>query len=177
MSNSRIKVGLALGSGSARGWAHIGVIDALLKENIPIDYIAGTSIGAFVGAFYAVGEFDYLKEFAQKLDWKEVISFFDVRFPSKGFLDGSRINELISKQMQNKNIEETLIPFITVATNLETGKEVLFTKGNIVDAVRASISIPGVFTPVKQNGHYLVDGGVVNPLPVDVVRNMELTLL
>lgn len=166
------KIGLALGSGSARGWAHIGVIEALQDNGIKIDFLAGTSIGAFVGAFYATNEFDYLKNFALNLNWKEVVSFFDVRFPSKGFLDGGRINQLISNQMVNRQLEDTDIPFAVVATDLSTGNEKVFDRGNIVEAVRASISIPGVFTPFKKDGNLLVDGGLVNPVPIDVVRNM-----
>lgn len=166
------KIGLALGSGSARGWAHIGIIEALKEHDIKIDYLAGTSIGAFVGAFYATGEFDYLKQFALGLDWKEVVSFFDVRFPTKGFLDGGRINQLISKQMENQLIEKTEIPFAVVSTNLNTGKELVLKKGKIVDAVRASISIPGVFTPFRKRKELLVDGGLVNPVPVNIVKEM-----
>lgn len=177
MTKNRKKLGLALGSGSARGWAHIGVINSLLKNNVQIDYIAGTSIGAFVGAFYATGEFEYLKEFALRLEWRDVLSFFDVRFPNRGFLDGTKINELISKQISDMNIEDTMIPFVTVATELNSGKEVRFSKGNIVDAVRASISIPGVFTPFKKQNNFYVDGGLTNPIPISAVRQLGADII
>ena len=167
-----MKTGLALGSGSARGWSHIGVIRALEEAGIKIDCIAGTSIGAFVGAFYATGNLDYLEEFALEMDWKAIISFFDIGFPRKGLLDGEKINQLVSGRIFGKNLEETDIPLRTVATDLISGKEVIFKTGNIVDAVRASISIPGIFTPLKKDDHYLVDGGLINPVPVDVARNM-----
>lgn len=167
-----MKIGLALGSGSARGWSHIGVIRALEEANIKVDYIAGTSIGAFVGAFYSTGNLDYLEEFALEMDWKAIISFFDVGFPRKGLLDGEKIYQLVSNKILTKNIEDTEIPFRTVATNLMTGKDFVFKTGNTIDAVRASISIPGIFTPFKKDNYYLVDGGLINPVPVDVVRNM-----
>jgi NTE family protein len=167
-----MKIGLALGSGSARGWAHIGVIRALEEANIKVDYIAGTSIGAFVGAFYSSGNLDYLEKFALGMDWKSIISFFDVGFPIRGLLDGEKIYQLVSKQFLKKKIEETKIPFCTVATDLIAGEEVVIKSGNIVDAVRASISLPGIFTPLKKDEKYLVDGGLVNPVPVDVVQKM-----
>ncbi len=166
------KIGLALGGGAARGWSHIGVLRALEEKNINIDYIAGTSIGAFVGAFYAIGKLEYLENFALDLDWKIILSYFDVRFPTKGLLDGNKIYKLVSKNILHKNIEETKIPFCAVATNIKTGNEVRMRTGSIVDAVRASISIPGIFTPFKKDGMYLVDGGLLNPVPVDVVREM-----
>lgn len=164
----QMKIGLALGSGSARGWSHIGVIRELEDAGIKIDYLAGTSIGAFVGAFYASGNLDYLEAFALQMDWKAIISFFDVGFPIRGLLDGEKIYQLVSEEILTEKIEDTKIPFHTVATDLKTGKEYIFKNGSLVDAVRASISIPGIFTPFKN----LVDGGLVNPVPVDVVRNM-----
>jgi NTE family protein len=172
LSSLSKKIGLALGSGSARGWSHIGVIRALEEAGIKIDFVAGTSIGAFVGAFYSSGNLDYMEAFALQMDWKAIISFFDVGFPRKGLLDGEKIYQLVSKEILTENIEETEIPFRTVATNLMTGKDFIFKTGSIVDAVRASISIPGIFTPFKKDNYNLVDGGLINPVPVDVVRNM-----
>lgn len=171
------KIGLALGSGSARGWAHIGVIRALEEAGVKVDFIAGTSIGAFVGAFYSTGNLDYLEAFALEMDWKAIISFFDVGFPRKGLLDGEKIYQLVSKKILTENIEETEIPFHVAATNIKTGKEHIFKTGSIVDGVRASISIPGIFTPFKKNNLTIVDGGLVNPVPVDVVRNMGADLV
>jgi NTE family protein len=166
------KVGLALSGGSARGWAHIGVIRALQNAHIPIDMIAGTSIGAFVGAIYAADELDELEVFVRELDWKSVVSYFDMVFPTKGLLDGSKITELLSNRLKQLNIQDASIPFCCVATDITTGKEIHIKEGSMVDAVRASIAIPGIFTPLHKDGKYLSDGGIVNPLPVDVVQQM-----
>lgn len=165
-------VGLVLGSGGARGWAHIGVIRALASAGINIHFISGASIGAFVGAIYAAGELDDLEEFVRALDWKAVVSYFDVVFPSSGLLDGNRVYELLSDHLQDMAIEEADIQFCCVATDLLNGEEVRLQTGPMVDAVRASISIPGVFTPFQKNGQFLGDGGIVNPMPVDVMREM-----
>lgn len=167
----RKKIGLALGSGSSRGWAHIGVLKALEEAHIPIDYIAGTSIGAWVGAAYACGELNNLEKFVLELDWKTVLSYFDVTFPRRGLLDGNKIYHLISQHILKQNIEDLNIPFCCVATDLLTGHEVRFYTGNLVEAVRASISLPGIFTPLEKDGMYLVDGGLVNPVPVNVVKD------
>ncbi|MGQ9837761.1 MAG: patatin family protein [Cyanobacteriota bacterium] len=166
------KIGLALGSGGARGWAHIGVIRALEQARIPIGYIAGTSIGAFVGAIYAAGELDELEEFVRDLNWKMILSLFDVVFPTCGLLDGNKIYDLLTEHLQELCIEEAGIPFCCVATDLMTGQEVQLRSGKMADAVRASISIPGIFTPFQYKGQYLGDGGIVNPVPVQVVREM-----
>lgn len=171
-SRNKRKIGLALGSGSARGWAHIGVIKALEEANIPIHCVAGTSIGAFVGAVYVTGSIANLEKFALQMDWKAVLSYFDVVFPRRGLLDGSRIYHLISQHTATINVEDARIPFCCIATDLGTGEEVRFYQGNLVDAVRASVSFPGIFTPFVKDGHYLADGGLVNPVPVNVAREM-----
>jgi NTE family protein len=166
------KVGLVLGSGSARGWAHIGVIEALEEEKIPIDCIAGASIGAFVGAIYATGNLESLKEFALQLTWKMVLSYFDVVFPRSGFLDGKKVHDLFKMHTTARTFADFKIPVKMVATDLYTGNAVILDSGNIIDAVRASIAIPGVLTPVKRSDQLLVDGGLINPVPVDVAREM-----
>ncbi len=166
------KVGLALGSGGARGWAHIGAIRALEAAEIKIDYIAGTSIGAFVGGIYAVNQLDDLEEFVTEIDWKTIVSLLDVEFPTRGLLDGEKIYDLIYSHVLDCNLEETQIPFHCVATNLLTQKAMVLKTGSMVNAVRASLSIPGVFTPFQIEESYLVDGGVINPVPVDVVKAM-----
>ncbi|NJK61483.1 MAG: patatin family protein [Synechococcaceae cyanobacterium SM2_3_1] len=165
-------VGLVLGSGGARGWAHIGVIRALEEANIQISHITGASIGALVGAVYAAGELDDLEEFIRSLDWKGVVSFFDVVFPSSGLLDGNRVYELLSEHLHSMNIEDADLEFCCVATDLITGQEVRLQAGPMVDAVRASISIPGIFTPFERDGRFLGDGGIINPLPVDIMQQM-----
>lgn len=166
------RVGLALGSGGARGWAHIGAIRALQEANIPVQCVAGTSIGAFVGALYAADALDELEDFALDLDWKMVVSLLDVVFPTRGLLDGEKVYDLLTENLLDLCIENSTIPFCCVATDLTQGREVRLTEGCMVDAVRASISIPGVFTPVKIDDRFLVDGGLVNPVPVNAVRDM-----
>lgn len=167
-----MQVGLALGSGGARGWAHIGVIRALEDAGIAIDCVAGTSIGAFVGAIYAGGSLDDLEAFVREIEWRTIVSLLDVEFPTRGLLDGEKIYELISTHLLDTRLEDTRIPFACVATDLQSKQAVILNTGSMVDAVRASISIPGVFTPFKMGESYLVDGGVVNPVPVDVLQGM-----
>jgi len=173
----RKKIGLALGSGSARGWAHIGVIKALDEAGIRLDYVAGTSAGAVVGAVYASGRIDSLKDVVLRLDWRKVISFLDVVFPKSGLIDGKKIADFVRTNVGEKNIEDLRLPFCAVSTDLATGNEVLIKNGDIIEAVRASISMPGVFTPVKISNAILVDGGLVNPVPVSVVRKMGADLV
>ena len=170
--NIRKKIGLALGSGSARGWAHIGAIRALRDAGIQLDYVAGTSIGALVGAVYASGDIDSLEEVVLKFDWKRIAHFFDVVFPKSGLIDGNKVADFVRTHVKEINIEELPVPFSAISTNLATGKEVVIQEGDIIEAVRASISVPGIFTPVRKNGTILVDGGLVNPVPVNVVRQM-----
>lgn len=166
------KVGLALGSGSSKGWAHIGVIKALEDAGIKIDYVAGTSIGALVGAVYASGNIKELEEVVLQFDWKRVASLFDLILPRSGLIDGKKISAFVRGQVDARNIEDLELPFCAVATDLVSGSEVLLDKGDIIEAVRASVSIPGMFTPVKCDGTFLVDGGLVNPVPVSVLREM-----
>ncbi len=164
--------GLALGGGAARGWAHIGVILALAEKNIRITHIAGTSIGAFVGAFYATNELDILISNVMHLDWRHGVGYF-TSVPSKtGMTNGRKITEFLENHLSVETLEEAAIPLCTVATDLRTGGEVILSRGSIVDAVRASIAIPGVFTPVQTEDFLLVDGGLVNPVPVCTLRRM-----
>ena len=165
-------IGLALGSGSARGWAHIGVIRALAEAGIEIKYVAGTSIGSLVGAAFALNKTDVLEDFARQLDWKQIVSFMDVTFPRSGLIDGEKVTDFFRSHVQEINIEELSLPYCAVATELTTGREVVLNGGDLIDAIRASISVPGIFTPVKKNDGFLIDGGLVNPVPVSVVRNM-----
>ncbi len=165
-------IGLALGSGSARGWAHIGVIRALAEAGIEIRCIAGTSIGSLVGAAFALNKIDVLEDFARQLDWKQIVSFLDVTFPRSGLIDGEKITDFFRGHVREINIEELPLRYCAVATDLATGREVVLNKGDLIEAIRASISVPGIFTPVKKNGGFLVDGGLVNPVPVSAARNM-----
>lgn len=168
----RKTLGLALGSGSARGCAHIGVIKALEDAGIEVDCIAGASMGALVGAIYSTGDLDALETFMLGLDWKKIVSYFDVVFPRTGLLDGEKVYGLIDQHVVNKRIEDARIPFCAIASELTTGEEIRIESGNVVDAVRASISLPGIFTPFEKDGRYYVDGGMVNPVPVSAVRAM-----
>jgi NTE family protein len=168
----KAKVGLALGSGSARGWAHIGVIRALVDAGIEIEYVAGTSIGALVGAAFALNKMDVLEDFARQLDWKQIVSFLDFIFPKSGLIDGKRITDFFRSHVHDINIEEMSLRYCAVATDLVTGSEVVLNQGDLIEAIRASISIPGIFAPVNKSDSFLVDGGLVNPVPVSVARDM-----
>lgn len=167
---SRPKVGLALGSGGARGFAHLGVIKVLVEEGIPIDLIAGSSMGAMVACFYGAGiEMEQLYKLSTSFKRKY---YLDFTVPKMGFIAGKRVKELIRIFTKGKNIEELNIPVGVVATDLMTGEKIIFKEGPIADAVRASIAIPGIFVPEKWNGRILVDGGVIDRIPVSVVKEM-----
>jgi NTE family protein len=166
-------LGLALGTGGARGWAHIGVIRALEEANIKIDYLAGTSIGSLVGAIYLAGALDKLEGFAQDADLFRFQAMLDIAFPAPGLMKGEKVYEFIADYVGDQRLEDASIPFRCVATNFLRKQEVVMTTGLMADAVRASISIPGIFQPFKQQQNiYLVDGGIINPLPVSVVQDM-----
>jgi NTE family protein len=167
----RPRVGLALGSGSARGWAHIGVIRALEKAGVRPDIVCGTSIGALVGAAYAAGELDRLESWVLELGIRDVFGFFDVSL-SGGVLKGARLMEFFRRSFADRPIDELGVPFATVATALHTGAEVWLRRGSTIEAVHASIALPGLFAPVRWEGALLVDGGLVNPVPVSLARAM-----
>ena len=167
------RVGLALGSGGARGWAHLGVLQALREKGIEVDVVAGTSMGAVVGAFLAAGRESVLRELAQDLDWKRLRPFFwEVSLSRSGLTDGRKLLEEFRKMLGLREFRELDLPFRAVATDLDTGGEVVLSSGNLLQAVRASISIPGLFSPVRVGKRLLVDGGLVNPVPVSVARDM-----
>ncbi len=166
------KIGLALGSGSARGWSHIGVIQGLQEAGIRIDMVCGTSIGAIVGGALAAGALDQLDEWVRELSWSDIIGFMDVMFPRSGLIEGDKIIRFFRKNFSDPNIEDLHIPFAAVATDLMSGQEIWIREGSVMDAVRASISLPGIFVPFKKGNQWLVDGGIVNPVPVSVCRAM-----
>jgi len=167
------RVGLALGSGGARGWAHLGVLQALREKGIAVECVAGTSMGAVVGAFLAARREEVLRELAQDLDWKRLRPFFwEVSLSRSGLTDGRRLLEEFRKMLGLREFRELDLPFRAVATDLDTGGEVVLSSGNLLQAVRASISIPGLFSPVRVGKRLLVDGGLVNPVPVSVARAM-----
>lgn len=166
-------VGLALGSGSSRGWAHIGVIEALREAKIPIDFIAGCSVGGYVGALYAADSLESLKAFVLKMNGKKVFSYFDVVFPRSGLLNGTkRVRELFSMHTDVTDFSQLKIPVAMVAADLKTGDKVVLTSGSLLDALRATMSIPGLFAPARIRGRFLVDGALVDPVPVGVARAM-----
>jgi NTE family protein len=165
------QVGLALGSGSARGWAHVGVIRALEEAGIRADLVCGTSIGALVGAAYAAGELEAFEHWLRGLGIKDVLSFLDVGL-SGGVIKGERLMEFFRTNFIDRPVEALPKPFGTVATALRTGTEVWLREGSTVDAIRASLALPALFPPVLHEGRLLVDGGLVNPVPVSLARAM-----
>lgn len=171
-SSYQPKIGLALGSGSARGWAHIGVIQALLKLGIKPKIVAGTSIGAIVGAAYASNKINELEDMACAITWKEILNYFDLTVVGGGFIQGEKLFNFFRQHVDEDSIELLPCRFAAVATELNTGREIWFQEGSLLEAVRASIALPGVFTPIKVNGRWLVDGGLSNPVPVSLCRAM-----
>src|SRR5512139_748127 len=173
----RPRVGLVLGSGSARGWAHIGVIRGLEQAGIRPDIVCGTSIGALVGAAYAAGELDRLESWALGMRFRDVVGYLDISL-SSGLIKGERLMDFFRRHVEDRPIEKLAMPFGAVATVLETGAEVWLREGSTMDAVRASIALPGLISPVlSSEGMLLVDGGLVNPVPVSLARAMGADVL
>lgn len=169
----RKKIGLALGSGGARGMSQLGVMRRLKELGITIDCVAGTSIGSILGAVFVSGKVDEVTKWAEDLDWMKAAKLFaEMNVPITGFLRGKRIEELLHQFIIYKDFSESPIPFATVATNIITGEEVVIRTGDLMEGVRASFAIPGVFMPIERAGCQLVDGGLVNPLPISVCRSM-----
>jgi NTE family protein len=163
------RVGLALGSGSARGWSHIGVIRVLERAGVSPHIVCGTSMGALVGAAYAAGELDRLETWVRTLTPQSVVGFLDVRFGG-GLITGTRLFDHLGAHFTDPGIARLGKTYGAVATELATGREVWLRDGPVLEAVRASVAIPGVFTPARQGERLLVDGGLVNPLPVSLCR-------
>lgn len=164
---------VVFGSGGARGWAHIGVLKAFRELDFKPDIVAGTSIGSIAAAVYAAGALDQFLKFSKDIDWfKATQLFVEFGVHRAGLIEGRKVTEFISSLIPVSTIEELPIPYAAVATDLETSEEVVFKSGSLIEAMRASISMPGVFTPVRSRGRYLVDGGLVNPLPINVVKAM-----
>jgi NTE family protein len=167
----RPKIGFVLGAGSARGWAHIGVLRALTEERIRPDFIAGSSVGALVGAAYAAGRLDQLETWALGLDWKRILRLADFGLRG-GLIRGRRMREVFSEQFVEQTFSELSVPFAAVATDLHSGQEIWLRDGKVSDAIGASIAVPGLFQPVLYEDRFLVDGSVVNPIPVSLCRAM-----
>jgi NTE family protein len=164
------RVGLALGSGAARGWAHIGVIRAVEEAGHEVGWIAGCSIGSVVATAHALGRLDILEGFVRDLTPRRVLAYLDLAMPVRGLLDGDRVTELFRELFDDRDLKDARIPLCVVATDLAAGREVRLSEGPAAQAVRASIAVPGIFAPVVVNGRYLADGGLVNPVPVDAAR-------
>lgn len=170
MAKSGKKIGLALGGGAVLGAAHVGVLKAIREADIKVDYISGTSIGAFVGAFYAFGKScEEIEEIAMKLNWIDIAELSLSRY---GLLSNDKMGALIREHIGDKLITESDIPIAMVATNAASGEKVLINEGSLIDAVKASTCIPGIFNPIEINGIMMVDGGIVENVPIDTVREM-----
>jgi NTE family protein len=172
--NPKKKIGLALSGGGARGFAHVGVLDVLKKEGVPIDFIAGTSIGAIIGSVYAATlNTDIVKRDALDIDWNKLANFIDLSFPKSGLIKGDKFEKMIAGFLGgNLRFDDLKIPFACVATDIDTGEEVVMDSGSVADAVRASVSMPGVFAVVERDNRFLVDGGITTPVPVEIVKDM-----
>lgn len=165
-----MKIGLALGSGSARGWAHIGIIQGLKECGIEPTVVAGASVGTLVGAAYASGQLETLEAWVRKLTRMDIWRLLDTTFRGGGVMSGNRLMRTIGEQIEDRKIEELPIAFAAVAAELNTGQEVWLRKGPMLSAARASSGFPGLFSPMWHQDRWLIDGGVVNPVPVSVCR-------
>lgn len=167
-----MKLGLALGSGAARGWAHIGVIQQLQRIGIEPDIVCGTSIGALVGAAYMAGNVDKLEQWVRQLDKLQTARYFSINRSLKGFVNKERLHQFLHNYVvkDDQVIEDFTKPFATVATDLTTGREIWNTEGKVIDAVWSSIALPGLFPAIKHDDRWLIDGGLVNPVPVSLCR-------
>ncbi len=172
----RRKIGLALGAGGARGFAHIGVLRGLAEAQVPVDAIAGCSIGALIGAVYAAGQLENFERQVLNLDWSDVMRIFDPVWPRSGLISGERAMEWLQGLIGDWRIEDLAIPFVAVSVDLITGEEVLIREGRVTDAIRASISIPGIFVPHRAGRRLLVDGALRNPVPISALSSLDVDM-
>ena len=168
--HGRPAIGLVLGSGAARGFAHVGVIQALLAKGIVPDIVVGTSIGALVGGCYVNGQLEEFEAWARALTLRRIIGYLDVRIGGSGLIGGSRLTRRLEDAMGDRTIEDLPIRFAAIATEVGTGHEIWLTRGSLSLALRASYALPGIFPPVRLGGRWLVDGALVNPVPVAAAR-------
>jgi len=169
----RPKIGLVLGGGAARGWAHIGVLRALQEAGIVPDIVCGTSIGAVVGGCYLSGHLDHLEDWARSITRRKIFSLLDVSFGGSGLISGSKLVDLLEETLQEVAIEDLDRKFVCVATELATGHEIWLRTGKMAEAMRASFALPGIFEPISIGGRWLVDGALVNPIPVSACRALD----
>ncbi|MEZ5774413.1 MAG: patatin-like phospholipase family protein [Hyphomicrobiaceae bacterium] len=174
---ARGRIGLALGCGVARGWAHIGVLNALEKAGIRPDVIAGTSIGAVAGGCSSAGRLGELEAFARSLTRRRVFGFLDFNLAGSGLISGDRLNAQLMQHFNGTRIEDLGRRFVAVATEIGTGHEIWLSRGGLVEAMRASYALPGIFRPVQIDGRWLFDGAMVNPIPVSVCRAMGANIV
>ncbi len=170
-------IAIALGSGAARGWSHIGVINELKSLGIEPSIVAGSSIGALVGAAYAADQLDRLEHWTKALDWRGILKYLDPSLVGGGLIQGDKLSDLTAQYVKDLNFEDLPRQLGVVATELETGREVWFRQGPVMQAVRASIGLPGLFKPLRHEGRWLVDGGLANPVPVSLCRAMGADLV
>lgn len=170
-------ISLALGGGAARGWAHIGVLRALDEAGVAIDMIAGTSIGALVGGCYLAGKLDELEEFARSLTRRRLFGLLDLHLGGNGLFGGMKLTARMQEHMSGLRFEDLEKPFVCVAAEISTGHEIWLSSGSLITAMRASYALPGVFEPVVANNRVLIDGALVNPVPVSVCRAYEQPLV
>lgn len=176
-SSTPPKIGLALGGGIARGWSHIGVVERLVEEGIEPDIVCGTSIGALVGACYLDGKLHELKDWALALNNRSMLNYLDIRLRGGGgLLSGDRLGKKMQEHLGDLRIENMPKPFVAVAAELATGHEIWLREGPVVPAIRASYALPGAFAPIKIDGRWLIDGALVNPIPVSVCRALGARL-
>lgn len=171
------RIALALGGGAARGWAHIGVLRALDEADIKVSMVAGTSIGALVGGCYLAGKLDELEEFARSLTMRRIVALLDLAIGGSGLFGGMRLSKRMREHLADIDIEDLDRPFTAVATEIATGHEIWIHSGSLATAIHASYALPGIFEPVECNGRVLVDGALVNPVPVSVCRAQEERLV
>jgi NTE family protein len=163
-------IGIAFGAGAARGWAHIGVLNALIEAGIKPSVVAGTSIGAVVGGCWAAGRLDQLTDFAKGLTKRRILGLMDIHLGGSGLITGSRLRHMLEAGIGDTQIEDLPVKFAAVTTEFQTGHEIWLTRGHLVTAMRASYAIPGIFEPMNIAGRWLFDGALVNPVPVSVAR-------
>lgn len=174
---SRPTIGLALGGGAARGFAHIGVMQTLLAHGIVPDVIVGTSIGAVVGGCYAGNQFDSFEKWARGLTFRGMLGYLDMSLGGSGLVSGSQLAKRLEQVLGKMHIEDLPVRFAAIATEINTGHEIWLTHGLLVDALRASYALPGIFAPVRIGGRWLVDGALVNPVPVAAARSLGARLV
>ncbi|TVR08366.1 MAG: NTE family protein rssA [Salinarimonadaceae bacterium] len=167
---SGLRIGLALGGGAARGWSHIGVLRALIREGVEPDVVTGASIGAVVGGCYVAGKLDELEDFARSLTTRRVLGLLDFKLGASGLIGGDRLRQLLEEHLGDRRIEDQQLDFTAIATECATGHEIWLSRGRMVEAIRASYALPGIIDPVRIRNRLLIDGSLVNPIPITTAR-------